>query len=139
VPQVGSRVPLFGNALAYRPDPKAYLAKCREQVPPLLSLAAVMEKRPQSQPTIKQYGDVFELKLGSLRNVVLLGSEHSKLFFRAGEDLLSFEKALKVSTPLTLCSREPLDNKKEEMPRRCSHITPLLCCLSAGHQLWSFS
>jgi len=73
VPQVGSRVPLFGNALAYRPDPKAYLAKCREQ-----------------------YGDVFELKLGSLRNVVLLGSEHSKLFFRAGEDLLSFEKALKA-------------------------------------------
>jgi hypothetical protein len=43
-----------------------------------------------------QYGNVFSIKLGGLRQVVLLGPEYPKLFFKFGDDTLSFNDALKV-------------------------------------------
>jgi hypothetical protein len=54
-----------------------------------------------------QYGKVFSIKLGGLRQVVLLGSEYPKLFFKSGDDTLSFTDALKAHT-LTLTLRRRL-------------------------------
>ncbi len=39
---------------------------------------------------------MFSIKLGGLRQVVLLGPEYPKLFFKSGDDTLSFNDALKA-------------------------------------------
>jgi cytochrome P450 len=91
-PQAGPNVPVLGAGVAFRADPKGFLLD-----------------------SIKKYGNVFSIKLGGLRQVVLLGPEYPKLFFKFGDDTLSFNDALKaVNFHLFL------DNKTFEYP---IHIT----------------
>jgi cytochrome P450 len=64
---------VVGSGLAFRADPTGFLRKC-----------------------VEKYGPVFSLQLGGLRQVVLLGPEYPKLFFKATDDVLSLNDALKA-------------------------------------------
>ncbi|ELR21914.1 cytochrome p450 superfamily protein [Acanthamoeba castellanii str. Neff] len=72
---------------------------------------------PQAGPNVP-YGNVFSVKLGGLRQVVLLGPEYPKLFFKSGDDTLSFNDALKARRAVNF--HLFLDNKTFEYP---IHIT----------------